>query len=121
MEENYISLVAFRPLYEGLLLDKYKKENPPQFENGDHRKGLQRFSYENLAKLEVQLNKIKDKFGSSTEDLARVAQQFVLKYKFTAAVIPGFRNLKQVKTNLAAMDKPLTDDEFEYVKSAFSD
>ena len=121
MEENQISLVAFRPLYEGLLLDKYKKENPPQFENGDHRKGLQRFSYENLAKLEVQLNKIKDKFGSSTEDLARVAQQFVLKYKFTAAVIPGFRNLKQVKTNLAAMDKPLTDDEFEYVKSAFSD
>ena len=121
MEENYISLVAFRPLYEGLLLDKYKKENPPQFENGDHRKGLQRFSYENLAKLEVQLNKIKDKFGSSTEDLARVAQQFVLKYKFTAAVIPGFRNLRQVKTNLAAMDKPLTDDEFEYVKSAFSD
>ena len=121
MEENYISLVAFRPLYEGLLLDKYKKENPPQFENGDHRKGLQRFSYENLAKLEVQLNKIKDKFGSSTEDLARVAQQFVLKYKFTAAVIPGFRNLNQVKTNLAAMDKPLTDDEFEYVKSAFSD
>jgi aryl-alcohol dehydrogenase-like predicted oxidoreductase len=120
MEENQISLVAFRPLYEGLLLDKYKKESPPQFENGDHRKGLQRFSYENLAKLEVQLNQIKEKFGSSTEDLARVAQQFVLKYKFTAAVIPGFRNLKQVKTNLAAMDRPLTDDEFEFLKSVFS-
>ena len=121
MEEHLISLIAFRPLYEGLLLDKYKKENPPQFENGDHRKGLSRFSSENLAKLEDQLNKLKEKFGSSTEDLARVAQQFVLKYKFTAAVIPGFRNLKQVKTNLAAMDKPLTDQEFDYVKSVFSD
>ena len=121
MEENHISLIAFRPLYEGLLLDKYKKENPPQFENGDHRKGLQRFSYENLAKLEVQLNKIKEKFGSSTEDLARIAQQFVLKYNFTAAVIPGFRNLKQVKTNLAAMDRPLTDDEFKFMKSVFSE
>jgi len=121
MEGNHISLIAFRPLYEGLLLDKYKKENPPQFENGDHRKGLQRFAYENLAKLEVQLNKIKEKFGASTEDLARIAQQFVLKYNFTAAVIPGFRNLKQVKTNLAAMDKPLTDDEFGFVKSVFSD
>ncbi len=73
IEENQISFVAFRPLYEGLLLDKYKKENPPQFEDGDHRKGLSRFSYESLAKLEVQLNKIKDKFGSSTEELARVA------------------------------------------------
>lgn len=120
IEEKQISLVAFRPLYEGLLLDKYKKENPPQFENGDHRKGLPRFSYENLSKLEVQLNKIKEKFGSSTEELARVALQFVLKYNFTAAVIPGFRNLKQVQTNLAAMDKPLTDDEFEFVRNVFA-
>jgi myo-inositol catabolism protein IolS len=119
MEENQISLVAFRPLYEGLLLDKYKKENPPQFENGDHRKGLQRFSHENLAKLEVQLNKIKEKLGSSTEDLARVAQQYLLHYKFVGAVIPGFRNLKQVKINLSAMDKPLTDDEFEFVRGVF--
>jgi aryl-alcohol dehydrogenase-like predicted oxidoreductase len=104
-----------------LLLDKYKKENPPQFENGDHRKGLSRFSYESLAKLEIQLNKIKEKFGSSTEDLARVAQQYLLHHKFVGAVIPGFRNLNQVKTNLAAMDKPLTDDEFEFVRRIFSD
>jgi aryl-alcohol dehydrogenase-like predicted oxidoreductase len=121
MEENQISFVAFRPLYEGLFLDKYKKENPPQFEDGDHRKGLQRFSYESLAKLEVQLNKVKERFGSSTEDLARVAQQYLLHYKFVGAVIPGFRNLKQVQINLSALDKPLTDDEFEFVKKVFSE
>ena len=108
-------------LYEGLLLDKYKKENPPQFENGDHRKGLSRFSYESLARLEVQLNKIKEKFGSSTEVLARVAQQYLLHHKFVGAVIPGFRNLHQVKVNLAAMDRPLTDDEFGFVRSVFTD
>ncbi len=121
IEEKQISMVAFRPLYEGLLLDKYKKENPPQFENGDHRKGLPRFSRESLEKLEPKLNSIKEKFGSSTEELARVAQQFVLKYDFTAAVIPGFRNLQQVKINLAEMDNPLTDDEFEFVKSVFTE
>lgn len=121
IEEREISMVAFRPLYEGLLLDKYKKENPPQFEDGDHRKGLARFSYESLAKLEVQLNKIKEKFGSSTEDLARVAMQFLLHYNFMGAVIPGFRNLNQVKVNLSVKDKPLTDDEFEFVKSVFTD
>jgi aryl-alcohol dehydrogenase-like predicted oxidoreductase len=37
------------------------------------------------------------------------------------AVIPGFRNLNQVKVNLSAMNKPLTDDEFEFVKSVFTD
>ncbi len=36
------------------------------------------------------------------------------------AVIPGFRNLKQVKINLSAMDKPLTDEEFQFIDQVFS-
>ena len=121
MEENKISFVAFRPIGQGLLLGKYNKDNPPTFENGDHRKGLSRFSRESLEKLEPRLNKIKSRFGSSEEDLARVAMQFLLHYKFMGAVIPGFRNLRQVQVNLSTMDKPLTDDEFEFVKSVFTD
>jgi aryl-alcohol dehydrogenase-like predicted oxidoreductase len=45
----------------------------------------------------------------------------LLHYKFVGAVIPGFRNLNQVQVNLAAIDKPLTDDEFEFVKKVFTD
>ena len=119
MEQNQISFVAFRPIGQGLLLGKYNKHNPPNFEDGDHRKGLSRFSYENLERVEQKLNKIKEKFGSSVEELARVAMQFLLHYKFMGAVIPGFRNLNQVKINLSAMDKPLTQDEFEFVKNVF--
>jgi len=121
LDENQISFVAFRPIGQGLLLGKYNKDNPPTFENGDHRKGQSRFSRESLEKLEPRLNQIKEKFGSSIEELARVAMQFLLHYKFMGAVIPGFRNLNQVKINLSAMDKPLTDDEFEFVKSVFAD
>jgi len=121
MEENQISFVAFRPIGQGLLLDKYKKGNPPKFKDGDHRKGLERFSQERLAELEPKLNKIKEKFGSTIEDLARVALQYLLFNNFMGAVIPGFRNLKQVKVNLSAMDKPLTNEEFEFVKNVFSD
>jgi len=120
MEENQISFVAFRPIGQGLLLGKYNKENPPKFEDGDHRKGLERFSAEYLAKLEPKIEKLKAKFGSSIEDLARVALQYLLHYNFMGAVIPGFRNLQQVKVNLSAMDKPLTDDEFEFVKGVFA-
>ena len=119
MEENRISFVAFRPIGQGLLLGKYDKNNPPKFEDGDHRKGLARFSKESLEKLEPRLNKIKERFGSSVEELARVAMQFLLHYKFMGAVIPGFRNLNQVKVNLSAVDRPLTDDEFEFVKRVF--
>ena len=120
MEENQISFIAFRPIGQGLLLGKYNKDNPPAFEDGDHRKGLSRFSRESLEKLEPRLNRIKQKFGSSEEKLARVAMQFLLHYKFMGAVIPGFRNLRQVQVNLSAMDKPLTDDEFGFVKNVFS-
>jgi aryl-alcohol dehydrogenase-like predicted oxidoreductase len=119
MDENQISFVAFRPVGQGLLLDKYKKENPPKFEDGDHRKGLDRFSPGKLAELELKLEQIKGRFGSSVEDLAKVALQFLLHYKVMGAVIPGFRNLQQVKINLSAMDNPLNDDEFEFVKNIF--
>jgi len=120
MDENQISFVAFRPLGQGLLLDKYHKNNPPKFEDGDHRKGLERFSVERLANLEPKIAKLKEKFGSNIEDLARAAQQYLLCYRIMGAVIPGFRNLKQVKINLSAMDKPLTDDEFEFIKDVFA-
>jgi len=121
MDDNKISFVAFRPIGQGLLLGKYNKDNLPQFQDGDHRKGLSRFSKENLEKLEPRLQKLKDKFGPSQEELARVAMQFLLHYKIMGAVIPGFRNLHQVKVNLSAMDKPLTDDEFNFVKSVFAE
>jgi aryl-alcohol dehydrogenase-like predicted oxidoreductase len=120
MEENNISFVAFRPLGQGLLLDRYHKDNPPKFEYGDHRKGLKRFSAEKLAELEPKLELLKGKFGSSIEDLARMSLQYLLHYKFMGAVIPGFRNLKQVKVNLSAIDKPLTDEEFEFINQVFS-
>jgi len=121
MEENNISFVAFRPLGQGLLLDRYHKENPPTFEDGDHRKGLKRFSAEYLAELEPKLELLKGKFGPSIEDLARMSLQYLLHYKFMGAVIPGFRNLKQVKVNLSAVDKPLTDEEFGFINQVFSE
>ena len=120
MDENQISFVAFRPLGQGLLLDKYNKDNPPKFEDGDHRKGIERFSVESLASLEPKIAKLKEKFGSNIEDLARAAQQYLLHYHIMGAVIPGFRNLKQVKVNLSAMDKPLTDEEFKFIKNVFA-
>lgn len=120
VEENNISFIAFRPLGQGLLLDRYHKDNPPTFEDGDHRKGLKRFSAEYLAELEPKLELLKGKFGSSIEDLARMSLQYLLHYKFMGAVIPGFRNLKQVKVNLSAAEKPLTDEEFQLINQVFS-
>jgi len=121
MEKNNISFVAFGPLAQGLLLDKYKKENPPKFESGDNRGNGDKFKTPYLAMLEPKVNKLKEKFGGSIQDLVRVALQYLLHYKIVCAVIPGFRNLQQVKINLQAANKPLSKEEFEFVKSVFND
>jgi len=120
IEAKNISLVTFRPLGEGLMLGKSSSKNPPQFEFGDHRRGLKRFSKEHLEWLEPRIEKIKQKFGPSVEELGRAALQYLLLYNFVGAVIPGFRNLKQVKSNLFAVDKPLTNEEFVFIEETFS-
>jgi aryl-alcohol dehydrogenase-like predicted oxidoreductase len=120
LEEYGMSFIAFGPLEQGIMLGKYSASNPPHFEAGDHRANSVRFKHENLSYLEGKVNQLKEHFGNSVESLARVALQFLLHYKVVGAVIPGFRNLNQVKVNLSAMDKPLTDDEFNFVKNLFS-
>ncbi len=121
LEGNNISFVAFSPLAQGILLDKYSKTNPPQFESGDHRIRSPKFKADYLEKIEWRLTKLKEKFGNSPKDLARVAQQYLLYYNVVGAVIPGFRNLEQVKINLSATENPLTPEEFIFIKKLFSE
>lgn len=121
LDKYKISFIAFGPLTQGLLLGKYDKNNPPKFEPGDHRASSARFTPENLTKLEPKINKLKEMFGSSNEELARMALQYMLHYKIVGSVIPGFRNLKQVISNLYGADKPLNDDEFNFVRSIFEE
>lgn len=121
LDEYSISFFAFGPLEQGVLLGKYSASNPPQFEAGDHRIKSLRFQHDNLRFLENKVNQLKQHFGDSIESLARVALQYLLHYKVVGAVIPGFRNLHQVKVNLSAVDKPLTEDEFLLVKKIFGE
>lgn len=121
LDEYQISFIAFGPLAQGILLGKYSASNPPQFEPGDHRANAERFKPEYLAKVEPKIEKLKEKFGSSVEQLARVALQYLLHYKQVGAVIPGFRNLAQVKANLFGQNMPLTEEEFNYIKSLFAE
>lgn len=121
LDERDISFIAFGPVAQGLLLDKYDKNNPPQFEEGDHRKRSKKFTKEYLEQLEPKMESIKQWFGSSVEELARMALQYLLHYKAVGAVIPGFRNLNQVKSNLAGWDNPLSDDEFKFIQGVFAE
>lgn len=120
MEQHGCTFVAFSPLAQARLLDKYNPENPPEFEPGDHRRGNGGFSAESIAALKPKLAKLKERFGDTTEDLAAVALQYILAYPQVACVIPGFRNERQAACNVAAADRTFSAEDVAFVREALS-
>lgn len=120
LAENEISFVAFSPLQQGILLDKFDPENPPDFEDGDMRRNNPRFTSEFLRSLKPKLDQLKQRFGSTPEILAAVALRYVLNHPNVACVIPGFRNENQVTSNLGAADFNLSEGDIEFIESIFA-
>jgi myo-inositol catabolism protein IolS len=117
LEKYNMSYVAFSPLAQGKLLDKYDPTKPPTFEEGDHRRGSQSFSAEVLAGLKPKLQKLKERFGSTTEDLAAIALQYILAQPRVGCVIPGFRNERQAACNLAGADRVLSAEDVAFIRA----
>jgi len=120
LAEQGMSFVAFGPLAQGLLLDKFDPEKPPQFEEGDHRRNSDRFSAEKLRALKPKMAQLKARFGATTEDLAAVAQRYVLNHPNVACVIPGFRNERQVACNLAGANRELTAADVAFIEKTLA-
>lgn len=120
MEKNELSFVAFSPLNQGVLLDKFDPENPPSFEEGDHRKGSQKFTKEALRLVKPKMAQMKERFGDSVSDLASIALRFVLNFPNVSCVIPGFRNANQVSCNLSAQHRVLSDEDMNFISDLFS-
>ena len=120
LDKHNLSFVAFSPLAQARLLDKYDPTKPPQFEPGDHRRNSKAFSAEEIAKLKPKLEKLKKRFGPTTQDLASVALNYVLAYPRVACVIPGFRNERQARSNLAAAGRTLSADDLKYIRDALA-
>ena len=116
LAERNLSFVAFSPLAQGRLLDKFNPAQPPAFELGDHRLSNTAFQSAALAELKPKLEQIKARFGSSTEDLSAVAQRYVLSFPRVACVIPGFRNERQVNCNLAAVGRSFSAEDVRFVE-----
>lgn len=121
MAENKLSFVAFSPLCQGILLDKFDPENPPTFEPGDYRASNANFTTGFLRKMKPRLEALKNRFGADTEILASVALRYLLEYPNVACVIPGFRNQRQVDCNLTAIARSLSPEDVAFIQSLFEE
>jgi aryl-alcohol dehydrogenase-like predicted oxidoreductase len=120
MAEHGMTFVAFSPLAQGRLLDKFDPKNPPQFEPGDHRQNSKAFSGEEIERLKPKLEKLKARFGASIEDLAAVALNYILAQPHVACVIPGFRNDRQARVNVSAAGRAMSADDVQYVQEVLA-
>jgi myo-inositol catabolism protein IolS len=120
LAEHQMSFVAFSPLQQGILLDKFDPERPPQFEEGDVRRTNPRFQSDQLRLLKPKLARLKARFGATTEDLAAVALRYVLNHPNVACAIPGFRNERQVASNLGALNRRLSPEDVSFIDQSLS-
>jgi aryl-alcohol dehydrogenase-like predicted oxidoreductase len=118
--EREMTFVAFSPLAQARLLDKFDPANPPTFEPGDHRQNSQAFSAEAISELKPKLAKLKARFGDSTADLAAVALNYILAMPHVACVIPGFRNERQAKINVGAAGRNLNAEDIKFIQEALA-
>jgi myo-inositol catabolism protein IolS len=121
MLERDIGFVAFSPMAQGLLLNKFRPEKPPSFGAGDNRSGSNWFTAEFLARLAPVMDRVEQRFGGGLEDLLRVSLQYLLGHPAVSCVIPGFRSVNQVELDLAPAGKPLDKDDLAWIRGQFKD
>jgi len=103
LEKEGIGLIAFSPLAQGLLTDRYLKGIPAGSRASKPYGFLKKHDItpEKLVKIQ-RLNEIAVKRGQS---LAQMAIAWLLKDKRVTSVLAGASSVQQLKSNLAALDK----------------
>lgn len=118
-EERDLGILLYKPLGQGLLLDKYDIENSPTFGPGDHRTRKAWYGKKGLGILKERLSVIKEKFGcKSREDLVHLAIKYCLSRSKSACVFVGFRNTQQIRESLSTQGY-LSEEECDYIRNIF--
>ena len=120
LKKYEMTFVAFSPLAQARLLDKFDPANPPVFEPGDHRLGSESFSPAAISALKPKLEILKARFGSTIEDLAAMALNYILAQPNVACVIPGFRNERQARCNVSAAGRAMSQADVDFVRETLA-
>lgn len=103
LEKNGVGCIAFSPLAQGLLTDRYLKEIP-----SDSRMARGQFlKKENVSEERFQIiRKLNDFANKRGQSLAQMALMWVLKDKRITSVLVGASSVSQLQTNLSALNQP---------------
>lgn len=104
LEKEGIGLVAFSPLAQGLLTDRYLKGIPAGSRASKAHGFLKK--HDITPEKLVIIQKLNDRAEKRGQSLAQMAIAWLLKDKRVTSVLIGSSSVEQLKTNLGALDKP---------------
>ena len=109
-----LGLVAFSPLAEGLLTDKYLKGIPEKSRASKKWGHLQQESL--TPKLQNQLKQLNDMALKRGQSLAQLALVWILRNPQITSVLIGTSSVKQLQDNLSSLEnKQLSSDEIKQI------
>ncbi|KAF8529469.1 NADP-dependent oxidoreductase domain-containing protein [Gautieria morchelliformis] len=115
VEETGVAVVAYSPLSRGLATARFKSR--ADFEEGDFRLYLPRFSEENFPKNLVVVEKLKE-IGQKTGNLSsgQVALAWILAEYPNVIPIPGSRTVERLEENVAAGEVQLAPEDVKAIR-----
>ncbi len=105
-----IGIIVREPLSNGLLTGKYNKSS--KFPKNDHRNGWDK---EYLKKQIEKVQELKKYFKRNSE-LIKASLKYVLQQQGVSVIIPGAKNIEQVKENISSIDYNLDSITFSYLQ-----
>ncbi|KAJ7473292.1 NADP-dependent oxidoreductase domain-containing protein [Mycena latifolia] len=109
-----VTIVAYSPLGRGLLTGQYK--SPDDFEKGDFRRTIPKYSAENFPKIldvVARLNEVGKKHNATS---GQVTLAWILAQGPEFVVIPGTKKIKYLQENMGASALRLTPEEIAAVR-----
>jgi aryl-alcohol dehydrogenase-like predicted oxidoreductase len=119
LEELGIGFVAFSPMANGFLTDRYDKNST--FEKGtDYRSIMPQFTPEGIDANQELLKLLRDTAAGKNATPAQISLAWMLAKKPWIVPIPGTRKLDRLAENAGAVDIVLSPEELEKLDNALS-
>ncbi|KAI0072149.1 Aldo/keto reductase [Panus rudis PR-1116 ss-1] len=109
-----ITIIAYSPLGRGMLTGRYR--SPDDFEEGDFRRAVPRYSKENFPHILRLVDGLKAIGERHNATAGQVAIAWILAQGEDVIPIPGTTKVENLKENLGALDVKLTPEEVQEIR-----
>lgn len=113
-DELGVAIVAYSPLGRGMLTGRYRSRK--DFEEGDARLMMPRFSEENFSKNLDLVDQVAELAKRKGCTVGQLALAWLLKQGENVIPIPGTRHLKYLEENVGALKVELTSEEAHEIR-----